>query len=76
MLLRLLITLGLSVSFALAADEVLTDKSSSSKVLALYQKILAGAQKEPPAPGAVICIGSSHMPVSYTHLTLPTILLV
>jgi len=61
MLLRLLITLGLSVSSALAADEVLTDKSSSSKVLALYQKILAGAQKEPPAPGAVICIGSSHM---------------
>jgi len=61
MLLRLLIALGLSVSSALAADEVLTDKSSSSKVLALYQKILAGAQKEPPAPGTVICIGSSHM---------------
>jgi lysophospholipase L1-like esterase len=61
MLLRLLIALGLSVFSALAADEVLTDKSSSSKVLALYQKILAGAQKEPPAPGAVICIGSSHM---------------
>jgi len=61
MLLRLLIALGLSVFSALAADEVLTDKSSSSKVLALYQKILAGAQKEPPAPGTVICIGSSHM---------------
>ncbi|NBV52664.1 MAG: hypothetical protein EBR83_03905 [Verrucomicrobia bacterium] len=61
MLLRLLIALGLSVFSALAADEVLTDKSSSSKVLALYQKILAAAQKEPPAPGSVICIGSSHM---------------
>ncbi len=44
-----------------AADEVLTDKSSSAKVLALYQKVLAGAQKAPPAPGAVICVGSSHM---------------
>ena len=61
MLLRLLIALGLSVSSALAADEVLTDKSSSSKVLALYQKTLAAAQKSPPAPGGIICIGSSHM---------------
>ena len=51
--------LGLSAVFA--ADEVLTDKSSSAKVLALYQKVLAGAQKAPPAPGGIICIGSSHM---------------
>ncbi len=58
--LRLLCAFLLSLS-ALAADEVLTDKSSSSKVLALYQKVLAGAQKAPPAPGAIICIGSSHM---------------
>lgn len=58
---RALFALGLSVVGALAADEVLTDKSSSSKVLALYQKTLAAARKDPPAPGAVICIGSSHM---------------
>ena len=51
--------LGLSTVFA--ADEVLTDKSSSAKVMALYQKVLAGAQKAPPAPGGIICIGSSHM---------------
>jgi lysophospholipase L1-like esterase len=59
--LRLLCALLLSISAAFAADEVLTDKSSSSKVLALYQKTLAAAQKEPPAPGGIICIGSSHM---------------
>lgn len=44
-----------------AADEVLTDKSSAEKVLALYRKTLAAAQKDPPAPGGVICLGSSHM---------------
>ena len=59
--LRLLCALLLSISAAFAADEVLTDKSSSSKVLALYQKTLAAAQKESPAPGGIICIGSSHM---------------
>jgi lysophospholipase L1-like esterase len=59
--LRLLCTLLLATSAVFAADEVLTDKSSSAKVLALYQKILAGAQKSPPAPGGIICIGSSHM---------------
>jgi len=58
---RALLALGLSVAGALAADEVLTDKSAPSKVLALYQKTLAAARKDPPAPGAVICIGSSHM---------------
>ncbi|GDY18082.1 hypothetical protein LBMAG55_14050 [Verrucomicrobiota bacterium] len=56
-----LLALGLSVVGVLAADEVLTDKSTSAKVLALYQKTLAAARKDPPAPGAVICIGSSHM---------------
>jgi len=61
MTLRLLCALLLATSAVFAADEVLTDKSSPSKVLALYQKVLAAAQKEPPAPGSVICIGSSHM---------------
>ncbi len=41
--------------------EILTDKSSSSKVLALYQKTLTAAQKDPPPLGGLICIGSSHM---------------
>ena len=59
--LRLLCALLLATSAVFAADEVLTDKSSSSKVLALYQKTLAAAQKQPPAPGGIICIGSSHM---------------
>lgn len=58
---RLFAALCLSSAAVFAADEVLSDKSSSSKVLALYQKTLAAAQKEPPAPGSVICIGSSHM---------------
>jgi lysophospholipase L1-like esterase len=58
---RLFAILGLSTVTIFGAEEVLTDKSSSSKVLALYQKTLAAAQKEPPAPGGIICIGSSHM---------------
>lgn len=59
--LRLLFAFLLASSVLCAAEEVLTDKSSSSKVLALYNKTLAAAQKEPPAPGSIICIGSSHM---------------
>ena len=43
------------------ADEVLSDKSPSSKVMALYEKVLAAARSEPPAPGGVVCVGSSHM---------------
>ncbi len=61
MRLPLFVALCLSASAAFAADEVLSDKSSSTKVMALYQKVLSAAQKEPPAPGSVICIGSSHM---------------
>jgi lysophospholipase L1-like esterase len=61
MLLRLLSLFLLASSVLCGADEVLTDKSSPSKVMALYQKVLAAAQKDPPAPGSVICIGSSHM---------------
>ena len=59
--LRHLCAFLLASSVLCAADEVLSDKSSSSKVLALYQKTLAAAQKDPPAPGSIICIGSSHM---------------
>ncbi len=54
-----LLMLGLTAAFA--AEEVLSDKSSMTKIMGLYQKVLAGAQKNPPAPGSVICIGSSHM---------------
>lgn len=59
--LRLLCAYLLASSVLCAADEVLTDKSSSAKVMALYQKVLTAAQKEPPAPGSIICLGSSHM---------------
>ena len=59
--LRLLCAFLLASSVLCAAEEVLSDKSSSSKVLALYNKTLAAAQKQPPAPGGIICIGSSHM---------------
>lgn len=61
MTLRLLCALFLATSAVFAADEILTDKSSSAKVMALYQKVLAGAQKAPPSPGGIICLGSSHM---------------
>ena len=59
--LRLLCAFFLATSAVFAADEILTDKSSSAKVMALYQKVLAGAQKAPPSPGGIICLGSSHM---------------
>ena len=58
---RLLLVVCLCGGCALAAEEPLTDKSSAAKVLALYEKTLAAARKDPPAPGAVICLGSSHM---------------
>ena len=44
-----------------SAANALTDKSSSAKVMAKYEKVLAAARKDPPAPGGIICIGSSHM---------------
>jgi lysophospholipase L1-like esterase len=59
--LRLLCALLLLAAPIFAAEEVLSDKSSMTKIMGLYQKVLAGAQKSPPAPGSVICIGSSHM---------------
>jgi lysophospholipase L1-like esterase len=42
-------------------DTVLTEKSPPSKVLARYRKVLEAARQAPPAPGGIICIGSSHM---------------
>jgi lysophospholipase L1-like esterase len=59
--LRLLCALLLLAAPIFAAEEVLSDKSSLTKIMGLYQKVLAGAQQSPPAPGSVICIGSSHM---------------
>src|SRR5690242_4575679 len=59
-----LLLFSASAVSTLAADsaaEVLTDKSPSAKVQALYEKVLDGARKNPPAPGEIICIGSSHM---------------
>jgi lysophospholipase L1-like esterase len=47
-----------------AAETVVTApaaSSAASKVLARYEKVLAAARKDPPAPGTIICIGSSHM---------------
>lgn len=61
LLLLLFATLVVSAAAADSAANVLTDKSPESKVLALYDKILAAAHKDPPAPGDIICIGSSHM---------------
>jgi len=57
------VLLGTSVSLSAAESgaDALTDKSSPSKVAALYQKILAAAKKNPPTPGSIICIGSSQM---------------
>lgn len=59
--LRFLCVLLMASSGLLAAEAVLTDKSPAAKLMALYQKVLGAAQKDPPAPGGIICIGSSHM---------------
>jgi lysophospholipase L1-like esterase len=65
MLTRTLLLLSAALAVPASADEsaanALTDNSPPSKVLAKYQKVLAAARKDPPAPGGVICIGSSHM---------------
>ena len=37
------------------------DSAAASKMLARYEKVLAAARKDPPRPGAIICLGSSHM---------------
>ncbi len=59
--LRLLCALFLLAAPAFAAEEILSDKSALTKIMGLYRKVLAGAQQAPPAPGSVICVGSSHM---------------
>jgi hypothetical protein len=59
--LRLLCALLLLAAPAFAAEEILSDKSALTKIMGLYRKVLAGAQQAPPAPGSVICVGSSHM---------------
>ncbi|MEY5011400.1 MAG: hypothetical protein RLZZ253_2539 [Verrucomicrobiota bacterium] len=58
---RLLFFLLILAGSVMGADEVLTDKSPTSKIQALYEKTLASARKDPPFPGGVICVGSSHM---------------
>ena len=50
--------------FTAAADTAtnpLTEKSRPANILAKYEKVLAAARKNPPAPGDIICLGSSHM---------------
>lgn len=65
MLKRTLPLLFAALAISASADEstasALTDKSSSAKVMAKYEKVFAAARKAPPAPGSIICIGSSHM---------------
>ena len=57
----LFVAMTVSSSAAESAAKALTDKSPVSKVMAKYEKVLAAARQDPPAPGSVICIGSSHM---------------
>jgi lysophospholipase L1-like esterase len=61
LLLLLFAALAISASAAESATKALTDKSPPSKVMAKYEKVLATARKNPPAPGDIVCIGSSHM---------------
>ena len=56
----------LAVACPLAAAESLEapeskQKESASKTRIRYEALLKAAQKNPPAPGSVICIGSSQM---------------
>jgi lysophospholipase L1-like esterase len=53
--------LAISAPAAQSAASALTDKTPASKVMAKYEQVLAAARKDPPAPGGIICIGSSHM---------------
>lgn len=48
---------------AFTAPEALeaNQKENASKTRLKYEAVLKAAQKNPPAPGSVICIGSSHM---------------
>jgi lysophospholipase L1-like esterase len=64
--LLLFAALAVSASAAENAANVITDKSPPSKVMAKYEKVLVAARKDTPAPGGIICIGSSHMEWWYT----------
>jgi hypothetical protein len=64
--LLLFAALAVSASAAENAANVITDKSPPSKVMAKYEKVLVAARKDTPAPGGIICIGSSHMELWYT----------
>ncbi len=44
-----------------AKAPLLTDKSPKSAVQTKYEKLLEAVHKAPPAPGSIICLGSSHM---------------
>lgn len=61
LLVILFAALAFTASAAESAANALTDKSPPSKVLVKYQSVLSAARKNPPAPGSIICIGSSHM---------------
>ena len=61
LLLLLFAALAVSASAAESVAKALTDKSPPSKVMVKYEKVLATARKDPPVPGDIICIGSSHM---------------
>ncbi len=58
---QLLVLSLFTLATVATAAEILTDKSPASKVMAKYEKVLAAARKNPPSPGGVVCIGSSHM---------------
>jgi hypothetical protein len=58
---QLLVLFLFTLATVATAAEILTDKSPASKVMAKYEKVLAAARKNPPSPGGVVCIGSSHM---------------
>lgn len=60
-LLLVLTALVATVSADESTAKAPAEKSPASGVMAKYEKVLAAARKEPPAPGGIICIGSSHM---------------
>jgi lysophospholipase L1-like esterase len=53
--------LAISTAVAESAANMVTAKSPPSAVMAKYDQVLAAARSNPPAPGGIICIGSSHM---------------
>ena len=61
----LLLAAALPVTTVTAADSLAApeanQKENASKTRLKYEAVLKAAQQTPPAPGSVICIGSSHM---------------